>query len=124
MVLRRRRDEPAPTDWRALLALPHDSTRIPPNGDATRFDLTLDALLVAISDGIQTWKALGLSLEQRAAIGQVLLHSVDTFGSAEKAERWLRRSNVLLGAPPLGVIVDRPGDVDAELTRIDHGVYA
>lgn len=66
----------------------------------------------------------GLSPEQRASIEQVLLHSADTFGSAEKAERWLRRPNVLLGAAPLEVIVDRPGDVDAELTRIDHGVYA
>jgi uncharacterized protein (DUF2384 family) len=84
----------------------------------------VNALLLAIAGDIERWKLLDLSPERREMIGRTLLHAADTFGSAEKAERWLRHPNVLLGASPLDVLVDRPDMVDAELTRIDHGVYA
>ncbi len=104
--------------------MPYDPPRSPSNGEAARFNQTVDALLLDLSGDIQDWKDLGLSAEQRAAIGQVLLHAAETFGSAQKAARWLRRPNALLGAPPLEIIVHKPDDVDAELTRIDHGVYA
>jgi uncharacterized protein (DUF2384 family) len=116
------RVEPNPDELRSLLPLPDDSRSTP---DTLRFKLILDALIAAIAHDIQGWQRLAPSPERREAIGRVLLHSADTFGSAEKAERWLRRPHVLLGGvPPLEIIVDRPEAVDAELTRIDHGVYA
>jgi RNA polymerase sigma-70 factor (ECF subfamily) len=54
----------------------------------------------------------------------VLAHAVDTFGSQEKANHWLRRPNhVFQGRTPLEVIGIDPQSVEIELTRIDHGVY-
>jgi uncharacterized protein (DUF2384 family) len=83
----------------------------------------LDALLLAIGEDLLS-VGEGRSPEIRESVGRVLLHAADTFGSAEKAELWLRRPNVLLGAPPLQLVFDSPEAVDAELTRVDHGVYA
>lgn len=54
----------------------------------------------------------------------VLSHAIETFGSYEKAQRWLERPNALLGGVPLDLVVDQPETVDDELTRIDHGIYA
>jgi uncharacterized protein (DUF2384 family) len=54
----------------------------------------------------------------------VLAHARETFGSEEKANRWLQRPNhVFRGKTPLEAIEQDPQAVEIELTRIDHGVY-
>jgi uncharacterized protein (DUF2384 family) len=54
----------------------------------------------------------------------VKAHALDTFGSAEKAAHWMSRPNPLLrGKTPQQVVQSNPSSVEAELVRIDHGVY-
>ena len=54
----------------------------------------------------------------------VKAHALDTFGSEIKAQRWLSRPNPLFqGKSPLQVLKANPVLVEAELVRIDHGVY-
>ena len=54
----------------------------------------------------------------------VKAHAVDTFGSAERAEHWMNRPNPLFHREtPLQVIQSDPSSVEAELVRIDYGVY-
>jgi hypothetical protein len=83
----------------------------------------IDDLLRALDREILEWVNRGVNPDQLEAIGRVLIHAAETFGSALKAERWLRRPNQLLAARPLDRIERDPQSVDDELTRIDHGVY-
>jgi hypothetical protein len=54
----------------------------------------------------------------------VALHALATFGSTEKAQHWLSRPNPLFdGKTPSQVMQADPVEVEAELVRIDHGVY-
>ena len=54
----------------------------------------------------------------------VKAHALDTFGSAEKAEHWMSRPNALFHwKTPIQVIQSDPLWVEAELVRIDYGVY-
>lgn len=51
-------------------------------------------------------------------------HALDTFGSAEKAEHWFARPNPLFdGNTPQRVLEADPSRVEAELVRIDCGIY-
>jgi RNA polymerase sigma-70 factor, ECF subfamily len=55
---------------------------------------------------------------------QVLAHAAETFGSTEKADRWLNRPNhVFQGRTPLETLATDPKSVEIELSRIDYGVY-
>jgi len=55
---------------------------------------------------------------------QVEAHALETFGSQAKASHWLNRPNPLFhGKTPQAVIEIDPQCVEAELARIDHGVY-
>jgi putative toxin-antitoxin system antitoxin component (TIGR02293 family) len=64
----------------------------------------------------------------RDAAQHVWQHALDTFGTAERARRWMHiplaelghrtPEDVLLGEPP------NAAAVEAILTRIDYGVYA
>jgi uncharacterized protein (DUF2384 family) len=52
-------------------------------------------------------------------------HALDTFGSVEKAEHWLNRPNLIFrGQSPRQAIQADPTAVEAELIRIDHGIFA
>jgi uncharacterized protein (DUF2384 family) len=66
------------------------------------------------------------SRERGAGISRdsIAAHALATFGSLEKARHWMNRPNPLFqGKTPAQVIeVDLVG-VEAELVRIDHGVY-
>jgi uncharacterized protein (DUF2384 family) len=54
----------------------------------------------------------------------VKAHALETFGASAKAEHWLNRPNhVFQGKTPLETLESEPMAVEAELTRIDHGVY-
>jgi hypothetical protein len=83
----------------------------------------LDDLFLALDRDIQVWINRGLTADKLEAIGKVLVHAAETFGSAPKAERWLKRPNPLLDGRPLDRIERDPQAIDDELTRIDHGVY-
>ena len=51
-------------------------------------------------------------------------HALDTFGTVEKAEHWLNRPNPMFGGKtPRQVLQADPSWVEAELVRIDYGVY-
>ncbi len=51
-------------------------------------------------------------------------HALATFGSPEKAQHWMNRPNPLFdGKSPAKVIEFNLVGVEAELVRIDHGVY-
>jgi hypothetical protein len=83
----------------------------------------LNNLLLAIEDHILDWVNRGFSAQKLETIGRVLAHAAETFGSAQKAERWLKRPNPLLDGRPLDRMELDPKSIDDELTRIDHGVY-
>jgi putative toxin-antitoxin system antitoxin component (TIGR02293 family) len=54
-------------------------------------------------------------------------HAVDTFGTEERASRWMRISLSELGnRTPEEILMDDPknSEVEAILTRIDYGVYS
>jgi uncharacterized protein (DUF2384 family) len=54
----------------------------------------------------------------------VAAHALATFGSPEKAQHWMNRPNPLFqGKTPAQVIESDPVEAEAELVRIDHGVY-
>ena len=84
----------------------------------------LDALLKAIDSEIVGWIDRGVAQDKLDAIGRVIAHAAETFGSARKAERWLKRPNRLLDSRPLDRIEHDPQAIDDELIRIDHGVYS
>ena len=51
-------------------------------------------------------------------------HALATFGSMEKARHWMNRPNPLFqGKTPAQVMRTDPVGVEAELVRIDHGIY-
>jgi hypothetical protein len=83
----------------------------------------LNTLFLAIDDQILDWVNCGFSTAKLETIGRVLAHAAETFGSAQKAERWLKRPNPLLDGRPLDRIEHDPQAIDDELTRIDHGIY-
>jgi uncharacterized protein (DUF2384 family) len=65
-------------------------------------------------------KSQGVSVNRDA----VMAHALDTFGSQEKSDRWLHRPNHIFdGKTPLEKLESDPQSVEAELTKIDHGVY-
>jgi uncharacterized protein (DUF2384 family) len=54
----------------------------------------------------------------------IAAHALATFGTAGKAEHWMNRPNPLFqGKTPRQVIEFDLVAVEAELVRIDHGVY-
>jgi uncharacterized protein (DUF2384 family) len=54
----------------------------------------------------------------------VAAHALATFGTPEKAQHWMNRPNPLFhGKTPAQVIEFDLVEVEAELVRIDHGVY-
>jgi uncharacterized protein (DUF2384 family) len=55
----------------------------------------------------------------------VAAHALDTFGSAEKARHWWNRPNpIFFGKSPEQMMQEAPSVVEAELVRIDHGIYS
>lgn len=55
----------------------------------------------------------------------VKAHALETSGFKRKADHWLSRRNFLFkGKTPLEMMQHDPAQVEAPLTRIDHGVYA
>jgi uncharacterized protein (DUF2384 family) len=58
-------------------------------------------------------------------VQSVKKHALDTFGTLQKAEHWLNRPNPLFsGKTPRQILQADPSLVEAELVRIDYGVYA
>jgi uncharacterized protein (DUF2384 family) len=54
----------------------------------------------------------------------VRAHALEAFGDAAKVAHWLRRPNQLFQRrTPLQVLRTDPAAVEAELVRIEHGVY-
>ena len=54
----------------------------------------------------------------------VVAHALATFGTPEKAEHWMNRPNPLFqGKTPRQVLEFDLVGVEAELVRIDHGVF-
>jgi uncharacterized protein (DUF2384 family) len=54
----------------------------------------------------------------------IAVHALATFGSRQKAQHWMNRPNPLFqGKTPSQVMRTDPVGVEAELVRIDHGVY-
>ena len=54
----------------------------------------------------------------------ITAHALATFGSPEKAQHWMNRPNPLFqGKTPAQVVEFDLVGVEAELVRIDHGVY-
>ena len=54
----------------------------------------------------------------------IAAHALATFGSAEKARHWMNRPNPFFqGRKPIQVMRTDAVAVEAELVRIDHGVY-
>ena len=61
---------------------------------------------------------------RRAGHEEILLHALETFGSVHKAVHWLdRRNHIFEGETAALKIETDPLAVEAELTRIDHGVF-
>jgi putative toxin-antitoxin system antitoxin component (TIGR02293 family) len=57
---------------------------------------------------------------------EIWRHAVDTFGTEDKALRWMRQRLAELGyRTPEQVLLDDPhsAEVEAILVRIDYGVY-
>lgn len=68
-----------------------------------------------------------VAMETLAMIApKIWLHAVDTFGTEERALRWMRQPLAELGerTPEHVLLEDRQSDaVEAILARIDYGVY-
>jgi putative toxin-antitoxin system antitoxin component (TIGR02293 family) len=68
-----------------------------------------------------------LAMEAIATIApDVWRHAMDTFGTEERALRWMRQPLAELGErTPERVLLDEPQghEVEAILARIDYGVY-
>jgi uncharacterized protein (DUF2384 family) len=68
---------------------------------------------------------VGNSVGRAITSKSVAEHARDTFGTKEKAAHWMNRPNALFGGKaPIQVIKVDPISVEAELVRIDYGVYA
>ncbi len=70
---------------------------------------------------------MGSSMETLAIIApEIWRHAVDTFGTEERAQRWMQQPLAELGNRTAEqVLRQQPDseDVEAVLTRIDYGVY-
>ena len=65
-----------------------------------------------------------MSRDRAPSLESIAAHALATFGSSEKAERWMNRPNpVFQGKTPAEMIEFNPVAVEAELVRIDHGIY-
>ncbi len=65
-------------------------------------------------------------LRERGGLSResVAVHALATFGSPQKARHWMNRPNPLLhGKTPAEAIECDLREVEAELVRIEHGVY-
>jgi putative toxin-antitoxin system antitoxin component (TIGR02293 family) len=65
--------------------------------------------------------------DRLARVARILTAADDVFGDAEKARRWLRKSNRGLGAHvPLELLATEAGSrlVEQALGRIEHGIMA
>jgi uncharacterized protein (DUF2384 family) len=61
---------------------------------------------------------------QKISPQSIAAHALSTFGSKEKAQHWMNRPNPLFqGKTPSQVMRTDAVAVEAELVRIDHGVY-
>lgn len=56
---------------------------------------------------------------------EVWRHALDTFGTEERALRWMRQPLAEVGRTPEDVLLEdgRNDSVEAILARIDYGVY-
>jgi uncharacterized protein (DUF2384 family) len=64
------------------------------------------------------------SLPKQVTAKTVRAHALEAFGNVEKTDHWLRRPNQLFqGLSPLQVLELDPAAVEAEIVRIEHGVY-
>jgi uncharacterized protein (DUF2384 family) len=62
--------------------------------------------------------------ERQISMKSIAEHALETFGSKEKSQHWMNRPNPLFhGQTPSQVMRTDPVLVEAELVRIDHGVY-
>ena len=59
-------------------------------------------------------------------IARIAQEAERVFGSPEKSSRWLSTEHRLLGATPLDLLATDAGtqDVEEELGRIEHGIFA
>lgn len=65
--------------------------------------------------------------DRMVRVARVMAHAIDTFGTEQKASRWLRSPNlVLAGQMPLDLLDTDAGvrEVETVLGRIDYGVYS
>lgn len=81
-----------------------------------------------VKNGVDRYQSDVLPLadsgEQEISPASISEHALATFGSIEKAQHWMNRRNPLFqGKTPSQVMQTDPLGVEAELTRIDHGVY-
>ena len=64
------------------------------------------------------------SREKKISRRSIAAHALATFGTSEKVQHWMNRPNPLFhGKTPAQVIEFDLVGVEAELVRIDHGVY-
>jgi uncharacterized protein (DUF2384 family) len=64
------------------------------------------------------------TLSKECSPASVKAHALTTFGSPEKAQHWMNRPSPLFqGKTPGQAIESDLVEVEAELVRIDHGVY-
>ena len=60
-------------------------------------------------------------------LAKVMAHAVETLGTKEKAESWLRTPNTVLGGNAPQQLLDTDAgshEVDTVLGRIDYGIYS
>jgi uncharacterized protein (DUF2384 family) len=63
-------------------------------------------------------------MSKKFSPASIAAHALATFGSLEKAHHWMNRPNPLFqGKTPAQAIESDLVEVEAELVRIDHGVY-
>jgi putative toxin-antitoxin system antitoxin component (TIGR02293 family) len=65
--------------------------------------------------------------DRLARLARILVHAEETFGSADKARRWLGKSNWTLGGnKPLSLLDSDAGALAVQqvLGRIQHGIFS
>lgn len=62
--------------------------------------------------------------DQLKRIAQAMTRCTEFFGSEDKAAAWLMRHNRVLGMAPVHLAAQAGGmvEIEAELSRIEHGV--
>ena len=64
------------------------------------------------------------ALPKQVTSATVRAHALEAFGDVGKTDHWLRRPNQLFqGRSPLEMLEVDPAAVEAEIVRIEHGVY-